>query len=532
VQHRNWLYNQFTLHQQRGRKTVASGCIPNEFFGLLCRTMLITRAMVLLSLAALAAFGQTGDDPCQAYADVKGWIFSFSMQANGTAIDELKTTKYTIQHSGVVNAPIDTVRTESTIRGPNGEVYQAVFQGHSSSHAQVDDRTYYLDFPPAWKLDEVLQGAGGNDAAYDVNPNTFISFQPGLNSSCSSIVTFPDVNYPALYSSLEEKGWETIVEPFQWISAGFFQAGQTSILYGSATALLDWLPANSDPASTPPKITRNLTVSQTYAGGGPIIWNFQWTLEPIPGCGGTKPTITGPSEVWWFNGETPPNYDTEITLQATPASSCEHQWFIEEGDNLAAFSTQSTGPQIDLVSLGASLKQGDVKVRVRRNGVVSDPFPVTVRTPNSLDMLAPAINLKSEKYGYITAINFLILDQFKVRLTKDIPTSESWTSDVVADTSSFPSVSSSWFDRPPEKGGIAFGGIIEENVSGALIANSDPAPLWRPLDSAHKDKVVHWGRMVTVGSQTPGDGVPVQEDIVQLFQDHAEILDLNPANPK
>lgn len=521
----------------------------------------VAAGLSIASAFASPASAQVSSDPCQAYADVSGWLVTLQVNASGAYIFPSGNQKATVQRSDQSTIVLDHLRTESTLRGPGGEVYQAVFEGRARSNATVYDQSYHRDVdPPRWVYDGVLQGSGDISPAYDAPQNSFISFQPGNNGSCLSLIQVPTI-VDLSSSSFDSNShtWTTITVPYGWSTASSFAFApdRTSLLPGeggSPEILYDPLPSNPDFTSIPSAYDRTLVVHEMGGNGAIVNWTFQWHVEPILGCDCScspgehlsllsaapkavalsAPVIHGPDlpELWWFNGEEPRNYATTISLTATPVSSCTYEWSIVSGKDYVAFDGPTNGPTVQLKSLSPSKKIGDVKIRVKRNGIASEVYTATVQSPFALlPRLAKTTNEPTASGGYLTYLEYSILNRTKRdSLTKDVEFSENWTSPGTAiDWSPLPST---WWLRKPDAVGSKGGNnaaVGDELGSPAAITSEGatfPFPLWRSLDSVLHDKVVHWGQQWFVGSEVPGKGVLVQEDTLQLFQDHGEHLNI------
>ncbi len=266
-----------------------------------------------------------------------------------------------------------------------------------------------------------------------------------------------------------------------------------------------------------------------------------WGINPNPcdfgscGGGGGEPpfslSIQGPTNVWWFNGETPFNYATTITLTCTASPTGTYDWSIVKGSSKATFSDGSTSittgtNQVDINGVGMSTFH-EVAVTVTTNGQTSSNYLISVRAPNRLVLTQNFVHTSDSTYGYSSYIHYRIEDQFTDVLPSDIAINEQWIDPATAvpdftGTNWRQSVNMPGFVSPADWsdhiGGEAFLVPVNGNLVPALPTPSSPCtPFLCGL------AVQHWGQEWRVGSDVIGSGRPVQTDIIQKYSDHAEV---------
>ena len=233
-----------------------------------------------------------------------------------------------------------------------------------------------------------------------------------------------------------------------------------------------------------------------------------------------KPTITGPTTLWWFHGETPTGYATQITL-TTSCSGTSWQWNVTSGSSKVTLGTNGSC-SITVTSAASSGTEGDVAITATVAGITSDAHHLTVRAP--YDLLPDTLNHQVDPdFAYITHINYTIRDQFTTQLPSGVPVNEQWTTGIVSDYSGM-----NWTRGNPTgfTPSIAyFADIIQGEISSRTPTPSAPTS---PLGTT---KVYHWGQDWYIGSTSPGSGRRVQSNTLQKYTDHATHENIVSPNP-
>lgn len=231
------------------------------------------------------------------------------------------------------------------------------------------------------------------------------------------------------------------------------------------------------------------------------------------------PTITGPHSVWWFNGESPSGYSTQIALSTSSIGNSYH-WAVVSGTSKVSLSGDGTN-EVTITSSGKSDSANDVGIQVSVDGQVSDQFNITVFAPNDL-LQGTVTHLSDSTWGYTTHINYYIRDQFTTQLPSGVPVNEQWTTGVVSDFSGM-----NWGRNNPHGFSAsiaAFSDLIQGEESGRTPTPTSPGS---PPGMA----VYHWGQDWYIGSTTPGSGRRVQSDTLQKYTDHGEHQNIVTPNP-
>jgi hypothetical protein len=234
---------------------------------------------------------------------------------------------------------------------------------------------------------------------------------------------------------------------------------------------------------------------------------------------GPGPTISGPDTVWWFNGATPANYPTEITLHSD--AGLTSSWSITAGaDRIALFINGTPcgnycfGEDVQVESSGTSfsVSPDDISIAVTDGtGAVSSPFYITVRTPYQL-VPTGSSNTCDMDYGYDVNLNYKIQDQLFTDLPSSIEVNEDWTTGVIYD---YPGTD---WERGPVRAGMTDpGSEFHDEIQGERVGRIPDAYCQGDLGP----KVEHWGQIWHVGSLTAGAGVEVQTDTLQKYENDA-----------
>jgi hypothetical protein len=236
------------------------------------------------------------------------------------------------------------------------------------------------------------------------------------------------------------------------------------------------------------------------------------TQEAAAGMGAGTTVIRGPRELWFFNGETPPNYTVSERL-STNRSGGTFDW--SASPQLTLSSPTDATPTVTAVA--ASAVVNDAWIRVRHTDASGNPsaasYRVTILSPRSLNWLMN-ICTSDATWGYDCQIHYSILNQFATVLPRNVPINEQWTSGTVAD---FP-----FMDWRPSDEGSAMVDPADwyDHIQGEL-ATHFPTPVG-PTHALASIPVYHWTGDWRVGSLTIGDGSLVRSVTWQKYMGYAE----------
>ncbi|HET6978985.1 MAG TPA: hypothetical protein VFI24_21815 [Pyrinomonadaceae bacterium] len=227
-----------------------------------------------------------------------------------------------------------------------------------------------------------------------------------------------------------------------------------------------------------------------------------------------KPTITGPTSVWWFNGENPANANMPISIQlTTQTTGSTYSWAATANGSKVILSNETTNT-LTLTGNNKSGTAGDVKITVTVNGTASDEYAITVKAPHQLNRTSIS-HVSSGNFGYKTTITYSIRDQFNNSLgAGDMLVNEKFTTGAVGD---FPGMN--WLITP-DGGNTVHVPAVSDVIEGENL-NKNPAPQ-APQTPLGSTKVVHWGQDIYIGSDTVGLGRKVQTATFQKYKDHAD----------
>ncbi|HXE91720.1 MAG TPA: hypothetical protein VNK82_12245 [Terriglobales bacterium] len=237
-------------------------------------------------------------------------------------------------------------------------------------------------------------------------------------------------------------------------------------------------------------------------------------VQEVDNTVNSKPRISGPNTVWWFNSATPSGYATAITLTSSGGSATS--WQVTAGATKVTLSS-TAGSQITVSSSGTAFSSspGDIIITASANGQTSLPFAMTTRKPYRLTS-PQTVHECDSNFGYADHISYVIQDQLTTNVPSALPWNEKFTSACVQDNAQ-----GNWcsYGLPDEVGDV--GTILVDNITGPGINNSPP-PNPTPVCVGDSTKQQHWGQEFRVGSLTPGLGVRVQTNTFVRFTNHAE----------
>ena len=270
-------------------------------------------------------------------------------------------------------------------------------------------------------------------------------------------------------------------------------------------------------------VTPNIQPASTY--------NFAITLGPV---------IKGGTTVWWFNGETPANYNNTLTLYAYPTNLPSYTWTVTAGANHLAFSKgaatfTSSSNQATLTSLGASPPATrDVKVIVEPTGKSSQKsktYPYLVSAPYKSSPVSYSCKAYSDptvsgSVGYLCETIDSLADQNgNVLDDGDLEVSEMFTSSQTADSG----VTENWpISTACNNGGggscqsFPPSGITDSQGFAALPNGSYVPKPTAPQQPLGMSGVLSFNGFFSAGSTTPGKGVEYETLTFHDYTDHAD----------
>ena len=228
----------------------------------------------------------------------------------------------------------------------------------------------------------------------------------------------------------------------------------------------------------------------------------------------SKPTISGPNTIWWFEGQSPAGYATSITLTSSGGTSTT--WAVTAGGDKVSLSSTS-GSSITVTSTGTAFSSApaDITITATANGQTSSPFSITTRKPDRL--ASPQTRPFCDSfYGYSDMISYEIRDQLNTVVPTAITWNEQFTSPCLQDN---PQGNWCSYGLPTESGDV--GTILVDMIQGPGLNNTTP-PNPTPVCVGDSTQQQHWAQEFWVGSATPGVGVRVQTDNLVRFTNHAE----------
>jgi probable HAF family extracellular repeat protein len=218
--------------------------------------------------------------------------------------------------------------------------------------------------------------------------------------------------------------------------------------------------------------------------------------------------VFGDSDLWWFNGETPADYDETITLTSS-GGSLTH-WEIVAGMDKGTISA-SDGGQTTLTSTGTAFSGfvGDILIRATALNQTSD-FTVTSHKPYSLLPVSTTYQCDNgpQGYGYLASVLYVMQDQLTNDLPRGVPVNEQFTTAFISD---YHNPETNW--RPGNPEGTTTNDATLSDVIGGEWPGLPAVPL--ATCDGNSQPVQHVGQTLQVGSETIGNGVTVQTDTIQ-----------------
>jgi hypothetical protein len=243
----------------------------------------------------------------------------------------------------------------------------------------------------------------------------------------------------------------------------------------------------------------------------------------------SQPTISGPNTVWWFNGQSPSPTTYPISITLTSTGGAGTTWSVNQADAKVNLSSTS-GAQIRITCTGShfSATANDISITATANDLDSVVFTITTRTPAELSFLAgQSGTVQDDTYGYVTDLNYNILDQLGAVISGDI----NWNEVVGPPTSQN---GSNWGTYALQTGGGSTP-LLDELSGPQLNANPPPSPKPK-YDNPPIGATVYLlaTQLIRVGSSTSGSGDEVQSDNLTYYIDqgaHTSVV-LPPPPPK
>ena len=228
----------------------------------------------------------------------------------------------------------------------------------------------------------------------------------------------------------------------------------------------------------------------------------------------SRPTISGPNTVWWFNGKTVSGYATQITL-TTQASGT---WAVSTGSNEVQLSSTS-GQSVNISGTGTfSSSTNDVGINVTVNGVASNTFQLTSMGPKFLGRSSKIDSPCSGtgEIGWDSSINYTLRDNFSNTMP-NAPINEAFSGSTV-------------WPRPPSTPGTtnATGGFADGIFVCAKAGGLTPMPevpqnpeTTTVIDSFHQNWCA--GANVTNSWGSACQGAQVQSGTMIRYKDHGNV---------
>jgi hypothetical protein len=242
-----------------------------------------------------------------------------------------------------------------------------------------------------------------------------------------------------------------------------------------------------------------------------------------PSSGTVQPTISGPTDVWYFGGQNPSQYATSITLQTQGSAT----WNVTQG--ASEINITPSGSQATITATGNSVSNnvGDAQITATVNNVTSQPFKLSTRRPFYSSSLGTTPACDST-YGYLDVINYNVDDNLSTAMPYSIGVNETFPpfscntlNGAVIDQPCNDYNGTNWkwgpiggFQTAPSTP-AQFG----DSIGGQQLSLS-PNPI--PVCTGDSTAVQHWYQEWRMGSTQVGAGSRFQTDYIHKFVNHAE----------
>ena len=244
--------------------------------------------------------------------------------------------------------------------------------------------------------------------------------------------------------------------------------------------------------------------------------------------------ITQSGDLWFFNGESPTNYNTSIIINAGGPTQGTFTWSIvsnsaaihlNNASNTALTSVQQNNPNLLALSAGGSVGPLDVGVNLNYNGSDVGIYNFSVFVPHSVQLLLLQ-NLANGNFfnpdaGFQTVANYQILDQFGTPIPSALAANEAFgqrTNSPVYPDNNWPS---------PAPTGFTTSANLPSFMQDVWSAtNGLVPPLLSPLSESPQTpptsaEVFNIFQTYNAGSTLSGSGVTFNSQTLHYYLDHA-----------
>lgn len=237
---------------------------------------------------------------------------------------------------------------------------------------------------------------------------------------------------------------------------------------------------------------------------------------PTAGPAGPTPTpptlvITGPRELWYFDGETPANYDVSHALSANRTGGT-FAWTCSANLTLAAAATAA--PTVTTATASAAANDAWISLTHTdpAGAATTTRYQLTIKAPSSLGFLRND-DQTDASFAYVTFVHYSIKDQFGTVLPRSIPINEQFTAAPTADVPGM-----DW------RRGAAGAALVSptdwaDQVQGETSSHT-PTPV-APGAAGAGTLVYHWPGDWRAGSMTVGRGRMVKSVTWSKSRGHA-----------
>jgi hypothetical protein len=240
----------------------------------------------------------------------------------------------------------------------------------------------------------------------------------------------------------------------------------------------------------------------TPPGAPPAVW----IQAPIPIV-----SSNAGNGIWHFNGESPSGYPMSLTLTSSRGSNTT---WAKTGNTAGVTLSSTTGTSITVTSSGSSFSSmvGDIGIVATQSGRSSATFAITTRRPESLlSTPLPTPHTCDTTWGYISYIQYRILDNLGDWLPSTLDINEQWTTNIVPD---WPNAN---WRRIVAGGGTSLPNSLFYDTIGGELASYNPTRVC----GVGSNSVQHWGQSWRIGSSVSGDGSLVRSHTFQKYLGHA-----------
>ena len=238
--------------------------------------------------------------------------------------------------------------------------------------------------------------------------------------------------------------------------------------------------------------------------------------------------LTQNDDLWFFNGLTPVNYKTTVSLNAIGPTQGTFSWQVTSNqiavnlENETDSITKGNG-SLDVTSSQISLEPNDVTLNFKYGGENVGDYHFSVFAPanNRTQLLTLVHASAGSGTGFQSVAEYQLFDQFGNAVPRPLEVNEWFEENSIQDV-----VSNNWhsFVFPLEPNGIMTNSqnpsvVTDTYLRSGILLSPSGLPPGDPLSTTEVFNVL---QRYNAGSLTPGQGRQVNAQTVHFYLDHVE----------